>query len=140
MALYTLVYVSTQTADMTNDALTELLTVSRRNNSRDAITGMLLHRSGNFIQVLEGEEQTVKDLHRKIERDSRHKSLITLLQRPLDQRYFEEWSMGFRHLDEVTINIPGFSQIMNSPYIARSYFADPGVSQQLLLSFKQNMR
>lgn len=51
--MYPLIYVSTAVEQMTSDQLRELLSVSRRNNIGDGVTGMLFYHEGSFFQVLE---------------------------------------------------------------------------------------
>lgn len=52
----------------------------RTNNERAGITGMLLYKDGNFMQLLEGEKEAVLRLHKNIIVDPRHKGFLTLLQ------------------------------------------------------------
>ena len=63
---------------MSNDALKELLHVSRANNERNRITGMLLYKNGHFMQVIEGEEARVTELMNIIKKDIRHKNVDIL--------------------------------------------------------------
>ena len=72
-----------------------LLEHARRNNEKAGVTGMLLYKDGNFMQVLEGEERVVQALSAKIGRDPRHEKMVTLLEGPLAEREFSDWSMGF---------------------------------------------
>lgn len=51
--MYYLIYVSAATELMNNDQLLALLEQSRRNNERHRITGMLLYKSGNFMQYID---------------------------------------------------------------------------------------
>jgi hypothetical protein len=36
------------------------MALSRENNAKRGVTGMLLYKEGNFIQVLEGDEREVR--------------------------------------------------------------------------------
>jgi len=67
-------------------------------NKQRNITGILLSHNGMLMQVLEGEENVVRDLMSKIEHDDRHSGLMILTERHLDKREFENWSMGYRHI------------------------------------------
>jgi hypothetical protein len=95
-SLYTLVYVSHATALFTEaEAEVErILLDSRANNARDGITGVLLHRDGNFMQCLEGTEAAVRQTYARIQADRRHTGLIALLEEPIAGRSFPEWTMG----------------------------------------------
>lgn len=74
--------------------LEDILSVSRRNNVRSGITGMLLYLEGGFMQVLEGEDAAVTQTYTRICRDKRHWNTTVLLDREAP-RAFAEWSMGF---------------------------------------------
>ncbi|MDE0545368.1 BLUF domain-containing protein [Microbacterium sp. C7(2022)] len=96
-ALISLVYISTATEGRMSDAaLRGILITSRENNSRDDITGMLLYRGGQFVQILEGRADRVHALLEKIRADARHTDLTVLLDEPIDERQFAEWSMGYQ--------------------------------------------
>ena len=70
--MYQLVYVSTATEPFSSEELTRLLETSRKNNTADGVTGMLLYHDGNFFQVLEGDRDAVIGVFRRVERDPRH--------------------------------------------------------------------
>jgi Sensors of blue-light using FAD len=70
--VFSLLYLSQSTIPFSKQDLRELLTKSRENNSQLGITGMLLFKGGNFLQVLEGRQETVMSLYERISRDSRH--------------------------------------------------------------------
>jgi len=93
--MYYLIYISTAVKLMNPQELTEILTISRKKNLENNITGMLLYAEGTFIQVLEGAEQDVLSTYRTIIMDLRHKNLIKLVSAPIEKRAFPEWSMGF---------------------------------------------
>lgn len=138
--MFFLTYVSTATEDLSKSDLNELLAQCRKNNAELGITGMLLYKEGNFMQVLEGEESTVRSLYTKIARDPRHKGEILLQQGALEERHFPGWSMGYRDLEsqEARSN-PDYSDFLNTPLTGQEFSANPSRSQKLLLSFKRNM-
>lgn len=94
--LCSLVYVSAAARPLNADDLKNILTTARENNASLNITGMLLYHDGNFIQVLEGEQETVNTIFEKISRDPRHTNIIRVVQEPIRERLFTGWSMGFR--------------------------------------------
>ncbi len=94
--LFQLVYVSdvSPVAALTLQAsMREILLVSHRRNAEDAITGLLLSNGAWFIQILEGEEATVRACYARIEQDARHLAPTVRLLRPVDERQFSRWSM-----------------------------------------------
>ncbi|MDU0367058.1 BLUF domain-containing protein [Microbacterium sp. KSW4-17] len=88
-------YVS-RAVDTFDDArLAELLAQSRRSNHEHDLSGMLLYRRGRFFQVLEGPKDAVDELMAKIRRDPRHDEIRVLLTEEIEERRFEEWTMGY---------------------------------------------
>ncbi len=75
-------------------ALSEILGVSRRNNPRRSLTGMLLARDGWFVQALEGQAAHIDLLMRDLERDTRHRDIEVLSSEPATERVFGDWSMA----------------------------------------------
>lgn len=97
--MYRLIYISTATKGLTKAEIENLLENSRKNNSKADITGMLIYRDGNFIQLLEGEENAVKELFITIQKDSRHRDCTVLNEAHVDKRCLFEWSMRYKSFD-----------------------------------------
>lgn len=136
--LFFLVYVSSAVKEFTKAELLELMRRSSANNAKRDITGMLLFKDGNFMQVIEGPEAAVMDVHDIISKDPRHKGLITLLKGQQKERQFPNWSMGFRNLDEPSLrDDPAYSEFMNTPFTGAEFASDPTRCRKLLLTFKQ---
>ncbi len=64
--MFFLVYVSSATRPFSGEDLRALLATCRKNNAELGVTGMLLYKDGNFMQVLEGDEEAVRGLYEKI--------------------------------------------------------------------------
>ena len=138
--LYRLLYVSSASHRMSHQELVDLLQQSRRNNERQGITGMLLYKDGDFMQVIEGEEGAVRALFARIDQDPRHGGSTVLMQGPAETRLFGEWSMGFREAREAELQqLPGFSDFMNQSLAAAALGRrdDPSGCLELLLLFRQ---
>lgn len=95
MPLFSLAYVSTATRRMTDDDLLDILRTARTFNAAHGITGMLTYFGLTFVQVLEGEQQAVMDLLRRIRGDARHHSLAVTRTRAIETRLFDGWAMAF---------------------------------------------
>ena len=98
--MFYLIYVSTAASLLSINELVLLLDKSRANNDRLDITGMLLYKGGNFMQILEGDKQSVLNLYDVIKADSRHKNVSLIKTGKLGARNFENWSMGFTDMDK----------------------------------------
>jgi hypothetical protein len=90
-----LTYVSSATRLLDPKALVALLEQVRPRNQERGLTGVLLYRGGNIMQVLEGPAEAVDQTYAAIEADSRHSGLIVMLREPIARRAFPDWSMGF---------------------------------------------
>jgi hypothetical protein len=138
--VYFLVYVSSATTLFSRSQLLDILSASRASNIALGVTGMLLYKGGNLMQVLEGERDAVQGLYAKIARDPRHQGLMTLLDGAQDERRFGDWSMAFCDLDAAdAASVPGYSEFLNTPLTSAEFTADPALSQRLLTTFKQSM-
>lgn len=97
--MHRLLYISTAREPVTDDTISQILQVSRRNNERDGITGLLVVGRRRYLQVLEGDERTVAETFDRIAADPRHHSCVLLGKRQAD-RQFSRWSMGVVRSDE----------------------------------------
>lgn len=89
-----LVYISS--AQMPIGNIGDVLLSSRRNNTRDQITGLLYADQGRFLQALEGPEDAVDATFQRIRQDDRHFGVVVLSRRTVDVREFGEWAMAHR--------------------------------------------
>lgn len=78
------------------ETLKEMLIRFRQNNEANNITGMMLFSEGSFLQVLEGEDNQMDTLIKKIKKDPRHHSLVQIAAGSLKERMFGKWSMSFK--------------------------------------------
>jgi hypothetical protein len=78
------------------ESLLALLRQCQQRNVASGVTGLLLFSDGTFLQVLQSEPETVDALFHRIEVDRRHRDVRLLSRRPIDQRRFADWKMGFR--------------------------------------------
>jgi hypothetical protein len=93
--MFQLMYASTAAWTMDRGDLNDILDVSRANNRRLGVTGLLLHLDHGFLQVLEGPKDAVLAVFDQIDRDHRHIGVRILIQQEVPERLFGEWSMGF---------------------------------------------
>lgn len=126
--MYYLMYVSSAQASLSSDELEALLAKARDKNKRLGITGMLIHRGGNFIQYIEGEYDQVQKLYASICEDSRHFGAIVIAEDKIENRQFGDWAMDLR--------VAGIKPIFSSAELAN----DPEGVKKLLNAFVSNMR
>lgn len=79
--------------------LDAILSISRRNNALQEITGILLYHEGAILQVLEGPKGSVQEAYARIATDPRHKNVTLVLEQESSARHFPDWAMGFRRMN-----------------------------------------
>lgn len=91
--LTTLIYRSQLTPSDDVLPLDTLVETAKRNNTALGVTGMLLFDGAHFLQVLEGEEETLDALFSKISRDVRHQHVVEMMRDYAPRRRFENVGM-----------------------------------------------
>ena len=89
------VYTSAAMQPMPKSKLYKILVDSRVNNKLADITGLLVYVDGNFLQVLEGEQEAVTALLEKISKDRRHKDVKVVYKTSIENRTFNSWQMAY---------------------------------------------
>ena len=75
--------------------LVSLLQQYRHYNALENISGIMLIHQGRIIQVLEGKQEVIEALYKRIEQDRRHTDVIKVVDVPIEKRSFAGWSMAF---------------------------------------------
>lgn len=136
--MFFLVYVSAAVTWFSNTELRALLVGCRAHNERAGITGILLYKDGNFMQVLEGPESAVLALYARIAGDLRHRGMLTIDSGTAETRQFEGWSMAFHDLSAGAGALPeGYSEFLDLPLTDGAYTGTPSRCQHLLQVFKR---
>jgi hypothetical protein len=92
---YKIVYSSQATVPMRLDDLEAILVDARAGNEARHVTGALIYVDGVFLQILEGEEATVRALMRSIAADSRHSAVTVFQEGEVAERSFADWRMAY---------------------------------------------
>lgn len=116
--MYHLAYFSVATQRFSVEDLEELLVVSKRNNEAVGVTGVLLYIEGCFLQILEGEEEAVKEVFARVKADTRHEGLLIIFEGAKARRNFDKWSMGFKNMPMDTYKRQiGFEDISDEAFV-----------------------
>lgn len=134
-----IVYVSTATEAFDPLAMVDLLTVSRRNNARCGVTGLLVAHEGCFFQCLEGPEQPVLATLQRIEGDRRHSGLVRLGREEVASRIFPDWNMGYVRPEDLS-GAPADSVVALRQLREHGLAGGDGAAPVLLRSFLSNFR
>lgn len=94
--MFQLIYASTATRSFTEDDLRTLAERARERNKEDDITGVLVHRNGSFLHVVEGAEDDVRALYERVCDDGRHQWVTLLKATTVEERDFPEVPLAFR--------------------------------------------
>jgi hypothetical protein len=96
-----LTYISTFGLEVGTTDVEDVLAVSRRNNRRDGITGILIADGTRFLQVLEGNPTSLNAAFARISADPRHFAIYAIARKSIDNRQFGEWDMAYQQVDGV---------------------------------------
>ena len=91
--LTTLIYRSQLNSSCEPFSLTSLVEEAKLRNAGLNITGMLLFNGVDFLQLLEGTEESVVKLFHKIRGDKRHQCVVELLRDDGPRRRFDNVGM-----------------------------------------------
>ncbi len=135
MALRQLVYISKEVESFDEDGLCKLLDGARINNSDLDVSGLLIYHEGSFIQALEGQPAVVEKLFEKIETDPRHENTRVLYRGDIEERSFENWSMGYKRASSLDDIPEGFHPFLSSGF--KRAANDEDVARKALMAFKE---
>lgn len=135
--MLSVVYTSAATGSFDDSDLATLLMNSRSNNRRLGLTGFLLYKDGQFLQVLEGDEAVVRDRMSIIAADPRHADVAILVEDEVAERRFPSWSMGYEAVtDELADQIPGYRTTFDDIGRASADLVDQPAVLQLVRWFQ----
>ena len=120
--MYELMYHSLATPDLSAKDIRSILETARSFNAEHGITGCLFYHNQEFVQLLEGEQATIKELFSHIELDTRHSNVVILAEGEKQKRTFDTWSMAYHEFNNETIerllfidNFLAFSKLADKP-------------------------
>ena len=74
-----------------------------------------MHRNGYFLQVLEGEPDSIDNLLARLRRDARHEDLKIIHDSSVVSLLFSNWAMGSADLESPELSlIPGLRTDLSS--------------------------
>ncbi|QDL54763.1 BLUF domain-containing protein [Rhodoferax aquaticus] len=89
-----MIYASRVCAPASSETINEILQISRKNNQRVGIGGVLLYDERYFFQGVEGERSDVNSLLNRLVKDFRHTDFHLLSFKSLSHRHFSRWCMA----------------------------------------------
>jgi hypothetical protein len=128
-----LTFFSTATAAMTEDEFAVLGRECAEHESHVGVTGMLLHKNGDFLQVIEGSSSVIRDMYARIAADRRHTNIRNVSERTISSREFDGAAVGFKNLD----GLPADTPFLN-PFSYEAFEAEPDLALLILEYFFRN--
>lgn len=98
--LHSLIYVSRACRPFPTNELHSLQAKALEANRAAGISGCLLYQDGQFMQLLEGQRETILALYERIRRDPRHDNLRLVMEAPVKRRIFRDWGLILRDLSD----------------------------------------
>jgi hypothetical protein len=130
-----IIFFSTAVQLMNEEELTALGKECADFDSHVGITGMLLHRQGNFLQVIEGSKAVIRDMFARINADPRHRDVQVISDRRIARREFDGQAVGFVNMDALPPDTPFLN-----PFAAEVFTAEPELALLALSYFFRNSK
>jgi hypothetical protein len=125
-----IIFFSTATVPMSGEELAALGRECAEVDSHVGITGMLLHKNGDFLHVIEGSKAVICDMFARLSADPRHTNIRKISDRTIAHREFAGQAVSFKNLDELP---PGSPYL--SPFSYETFEADPDLAVLILAFF-----
>jgi hypothetical protein len=138
--LYELLYTSLAKWEMSSNELIELLEKSREKNKLLNITGLLVYHNREFVQIIEGEKETVLELYDIITKDERHTSVRTFWENSISKRGFSKWAMGFIKVENLELStLNGYPQFLKEGFSSGEITSIQTKGKKLILSLTKRL-
>lgn len=134
--MFHIIYTSSASRLLSSGELRAIHDDAVRGNQSHGLTGFLLYRGGNFMQILEGDEAKVRARFEKIQSDHRHKDIYVLKEGSTPQRLFERFAMGFVNMDEQA-GLPKYGDVLHESLDSLRFRKDGRLALRLLESFAE---
>ncbi len=137
--LYELLYTSVARREWSFNELIKLIEKSREKNLRLNITGLLVYHNREFMQILEGEKETVLELYDTIANDQRHTAVRIFWEHPISERGFSNWAMGFINTEKLDMStLTGYSRFLQEGFHS-SEISRRTIGKKLILNLKEQL-
>lgn len=132
--LYAIVYISTAARLLSEQELERLGAGAKARNAEHAVTGVLLHSNGAFMQYLEGPAPGLSHVYSFIKTDPLHYGVIDLIREPVQAREFPDWSMAVRDVGALGQSAAAqqYALLSGQPFALPH---PPSAARELLLGF-----
>ena len=100
--MHAIVYVSeyTKSDESINQDLNDITKIAKETNPTLSITGLLFYHNRKFLQIIEGEKDSLEKLMVSIEKDPRHRNIERIIDEKAIRRSYEDWNMDAFNLSD----------------------------------------
>lgn len=148
--LRSIAYVSRATRSFVPDDLDALLVDARTFNASVEVTGVIFHHAGRFFQYIEGSDNSIAEVYRRIMQARSHTDIEKLLDTRIQHRYFESSHLAFCESPETAVQqlanasweqsmpitrdeFDGFKGLRLAVYYWHKWSSEKGVSPSLVV-------
>lgn len=100
---YSVMYISSGVPDLNNNDVHAIMDAAHKNNHALNISGFLLYDKGNFLQLLEGDQEKVMMIYDRVKNDWRHRNLIPVMDQYTEIKGFDFYHSGFKICDNPSL-------------------------------------
>ncbi len=97
MHIITYISEANVTPDLFKLEINKIQKSSQKRNEKLGVSGVLFLRGNTFVQIIEGPVSAVKSVFQSIQADDRHGDIYVLIDEPINERRFTDWSMECFH-------------------------------------------
>ena len=89
---------------------------ANRKNQEVSVTGVLFLENQHFFQTIEGPKEPLHLLYDQIQQDNRHHKIVKLIDEPIIDRAFADWSLDTFYIDNPELITTELLQTLRSLY------------------------
>lgn len=116
---YSVIYRSKAEPSFKLSDVKEMLKLAQEKNAEHNVTGCLLYHKNQFLQLIEGEEATIKRLYANILYDRRHYDIKTVMERHTDTTLWSDWAMAFYDMSNNRKGNVNHNKLLMEGYVNR---------------------
>ncbi|MDB5012516.1 MAG: hypothetical protein JWQ25_718 [Daejeonella sp.] len=114
---HAIIFVSSATENFSSDELLQLLEPMRENRQLNNLSGLVVYAYGNTLSLIEGDKEDVEKEYKLLKSYPAHHDIIKLYDKPIAQRYFENYSLAFKSIGIASLkSIDDFTEGENKEY------------------------
>lgn len=137
MSLIHLVYASDAGQTLGEAQLNDIVARTHHAGDGASVTGMLVHKDGHCLHLLEGQSRVVQHVYNTIRRDPRHREIQTIMVRYVDERTFDDQPVLYLDLDEAKLHaLPAFTYLTRGRFDAIAFAENPLAAYQFITALR----